>query len=450
MKRRLRLAMIMFMNRRIRLGLLLLLSATVATPQLLAQRPAAVATLAPLSTATPESVGFASGALDKMDAGMQDLVDKKQLAGIVTLVARHGKVVQHKAYGVQSLETGAPMKLDTIARIYSMTKPITGVAMMMLYEEGKWKPSDPIAKHIPEFANLKVYAGDKDGQPVYEPPAHPPTMGELMSHSAGFTYGLFGNTPVDKLYQAANPLGEPSLQAFITKMATLPLLYQPGTKWVYSVSVDIQGYLVEKLSGKTFPEFLRTRLFEPLGMVDTGFSVPAEKLSRVATIYSYDKAKAGLAAEPLDPAISKLPGLPSGGGGLYGTAADYFRFAQMLLSGGEYGGKRILKKATVDLMRTNTLSDEALNSNSGIGPARFSPAQGFGYDFAIVLDPDAAKRQVGKGSYWWWGIAGTWFWIDPANDVVFVGIIQRRTGPPGAASHEDISRRVIAEALPKS
>ena len=230
MKRRLRLAIVMFMNRRIRLGILLLLSATVATPQLLAQRPAAIATLAPLPTATPESVGFAPGALDKMDAGMQDLVDKKQLAGIVTLVARHGKVVQHKAYGVQSLETGAPMKLDTIARIYSMTKPITGVAMMMLYEEGKWKPSDPIAKHIPEFANLKVYAGEKDGQPIFEPPAHPPTMSELMSHSAGFTYGLFGSTPVDKLYQAANPLGEPSLQAFINKMATLPLLYQPGTK----------------------------------------------------------------------------------------------------------------------------------------------------------------------------------------------------------------------------
>ena len=270
-----------------------------------------------------------------------------------------------------------------------------------------------------------------------------------MSHSAGFTYGLFGSTPVDKLYQAANPLGEPSLQAFITKMATLPLLYQPGTKWVYSVSVDIQGYLVEKLSGKTFPEFLRTRLFEPLGMIDTGFSVPAEKLSRVATIYSYDKAKAGLVAEPIDPAISKLPGLPSGGGGLYGTAADYFRFAQMLLNGGEYSGKRILKKTTIDMMHTNTLSDEALNSNSGIGQARISPAQGFGLDFAVVLDPDAAKRQVGKGSYWWWGIAGTWFWIDPANDVVAVGIIQRRGGVPGAANHEDISRRVIAEALPK-
>ena len=448
MTRRLRLAIVLLRNRRLRLGLLLLLSAAVAPPQLLAQRPVAVATLAPLPAATPESVGFAPGALDKMDAGMQDLVDKKQLAGIVTLVARKGKVVQHKAYGVASLETGAPMKLDTIGRIYSMTKPITGVAMMMLFEEGKWKPTDPIAKHIPEFANLKVYAGDKDGQPILEEPVHPPTMGELMSHSAGFTYGLFGNTPVDVIYRANNPLEAPSLQDMINRLSKMPLLYQPGTKWVYSVSVDIQGYLVEKLSGKTFPEFLRTRLFEPLGIIDTAFYVPADKVSRVATVYAYDKAKAGLV--PAEPIVTTPPGLPSGGGGLYGTAADYFRFAQMMLNGGELAGKRILKKSSVDMMRTNVLSDAALNSKSGIGPAQFSPAQGFGYDFAVVLDPDAAKRQVGKGSYWWWGIAGTWFWIDPANDVVFVGIIQRRGGFPGAANHEDISRRVIAEALPKS
>ena len=406
-----------------------------------------VATIAPLPVASPESVGFAPGALEKMDAGMQGLVEQRHLAGIVTLVARHGKVVQHKAYGVQSLESGAPMRTDTIARIYSMTKPIAGVAMMMLYDEGKWQPSDPISKHIPAFANLKVYAGEKDGAPIFEAPAHAPTMGELMSHTAGFTYGLFGNTPIDAMYRKNNPLEAPSLQAMIDRLSTLPLLYQPGTKWVYSVSVDIQGYLVEKLSGKTFPEFLRTRLFAPLGMVDTGFSVAAEKLPRVATMYSYDKAKAGLAPQPLDPAISQIPGLPSGGGGLYSTAGDYFRFAQMLLNGGEFDGRRYLKRASVDMMRTNVLSEQVLNSNSGIGQARFSPAQGFGYDFAVVLDPDAAKRQVGKGSYWWWGVGGTWFWVDPTNDLLAIGIIQRQGAVPGAASHEDISRRVVYEAL---
>lgn len=432
--------------RRLRLLAVVLLTALVATP-VGAQRAVAIATAPPLPTATPESVGLASRALAQMDAGMQDLIDKKHLAGIVTLVARRGKVVQHKAYGFQDLEKQTPMRTDTIARIYSMTKPITGVAMMILYDEGKWRPSDPIAKHIPEFANLKVYAGERDGQSILEAPAHPPTMGELMSHTAGFTYGFFGATPVDKAYQAANPLGQPNLQAFIDTMAKLPLLYQPGTRWVYSVSVDIQGYLVEKLSGQSFPDFLRTRIFDPLGMVDTAFYVPADKLSRAATIYAYDKVSGGLAPAPGETVVTVPPGLPSGGGGLYGTAADYFRFAQMLLNGGELDGRRILKRSTVDMMRTNVLSEQVLGSKSGIAQAQFSPAQGFGYDFAVVLDPDAAKRQVGKGSYWWWGIAGTWFWIDPTNDVVFVGIIQRRGGVPGAANHEDVSRRVVAEAL---
>ena len=170
-------------------------------------------------------------------------------------------------------------------------------------------------------------------------------MGELMSHNAGFTYGLFGNSPVDKMYQADNPLDAPSLQAFIDKVASKPLLYQPGEKWVYSVSVDIQGYLVQKLSGKTFPDFLRDRIFTPLGMKDTGFLVPESKLSRVATIYAWDQHdERAQGATPRDPDISKMPGLPSGGGGLYSTAADYFQFAQMMLNGGELNGKRLLKK----------------------------------------------------------------------------------------------------------
>jgi CubicO group peptidase (beta-lactamase class C family) len=412
-----------------------------ASPQ---SSTSAVTSSAPL--AKPESVGLSSAALTKMDEGMQGLIDKQHLAGIVTLVARHGKVVQYKAYGMQDLQSKTPMRPDTIARIYSMTKPVTGAAMMMLYEEGKWKPSDPVAKHIPEFANLKVYAGvDASGKPILQAPAHPPTMAELMSHTAGFTYGLFGNTPVDKLYQTDPPLNAPSLRAFIDRMAALPLLYQPGERWVYSVSVDIQGYLVEKLSGKTFPEFLRTRIFEPLGMKDTAFFVPEEKLSRVATIYSWRDG--ALVADRRDQQISKPPLLPSGGGGLYSTAADYFRFAQMLLNGGQLDGKRLLKSDTVQMMRTNILSEQVLNSKSGIGQAVFSPAQGFGYDVAVVLDPAAAKRQVGKGSYWWWGAAGTWFWIDPTNDVVMVGIIQRRNNVPGAASHEEISRAVVTEAL---
>ena len=437
----------MIRNLVVRLAVAALLVSMLAPPALQAQRRTQTATLPALPQASPQSVGFAAEMPANMDAAMQGLIDQKHLAGIVSLVARKGKVVQYKAYGFQDVDAQTPMRTDTIARIYSMTKPMTGVAMMMLFEEGKWKPSDPIAKHIPEFANLKVYAGEKDGTVVLEDPAHPPTMGELMSHTAGFTYGLFGNTPVDQIYRKNNPLAAPSLQGMIDRLAAMPLLYQPGTRWVYSVSVDIQGYLVEKLSGKPFPEFLRTRLFEPLGMIDTAFYVPAEKMPRASMIYGYDKAKAALAAQPRDPGISQPPGLPSGGGGLYGTAADYFRFAQMLLNGGELDGKRILKRASVDMMRTNVLSEQVLNAKQGIGQAQFSPAQGFGFDFAVVIDPMAAKRQVGKGSYWWWGLAGTWFWIDPTNDVIGIGIIQRMGGVPGAANHEDLHRRVIYEAL---
>jgi CubicO group peptidase (beta-lactamase class C family) len=419
-----------------------------------AAEPAKKASVPKLIVAKPESVGFNSATLKELEAGMQGIVDKQQLAGIVTLVARHGEVVQHKAFGYQDLESKKPMQLDTIVRIFSMTKPITGAAMMMLHEEGKWQPSDPIAKHIPEFANLKVYAGqDTDGKPILESPKSPPTMAQLMSHSAGFTYGLFGNTPVDQMYRADNPLAAPSLQAMIDKLAKMPLLYHPGEKWVYSVSVDIQGYLVEKLSGKTFPQFLEERLFAPLGMKDTAFLVPADKLGRVSSIYSWDAAKKSLAAMPADPAISQMPGLPSGGGGLYSTAADYFRFAQMMANAGELDGMRYLKPSTVAVMRTNVLNDTALNSRSGVGVVRsqaasgIQPGLGFGYDFAVISEPEKLKSSVGKGTFWWWGIAGTWFWIDPANDVVFIGMIQRRGGVPGAANHEDISRELVYKAL---
>jgi CubicO group peptidase (beta-lactamase class C family) len=396
----------------------------------------------------PERVGISSGALKELDAAMQGIVDKKQLAGVVTLLARHGQVVQHKAYGLQDLEHGTPMRLDTIVRIYSMTKPVVGAAMMMLYEEGKWQPGDPIAKHIPEFANLKVFAGvDANGQPRLVAPSHPPTMGELMSHNAGFTYGLFGNSAVDKMYQADNPLEAPSLPAFIDKMARLPLLYQPGEKWVYSVSVDIQGYLVQKLSGKTFPDFLNDRIFKPLGMTDTGFFVPESKLPRVATIYAWDPAPGALAPQPRDPLISKMPGMPSGGGGLYSTAADYYHFAQMMLNRGEWHGRRLLRQSSVEMMRTNVLNEATLKSQSGIGPVHFQPGLGFGYDFAVMSDPAALKSPLGKGSYWWWGIAGTWFWIDPTNDLLFIGMIQRRGGAPGAANHEELSRAITYKAL---
>ena len=405
------------------------------------------AATAEMSETKPEAVGFSPERLKLLDAGMKSLIDSKKLAGMVTVLARHGKVVEEKTYGYADVASQKPMQKDTIVRIYSMTKPITGIAMMMLYEEGKWKPSDPISRYIPEFRDLKVYSGvDKDGKPTFDKPGHAPTMGELMSHTAGFTYGFFGSTAVDKMYQEAQLLNAPTLQEFIERVAKLPLLYQPGEGWVYSVSVDIQGYLVEKLSGKPFADFLHERIFLPLGMKDTGFYVPAEKLERVASVYQGDAAAA--AAMPKDAGISQPPGLPSGGGGLYSTAVDYLRFAQMVLNGGELNGVRLVAPSSIELMRANHVPDEVKNARKfGIGLYQMQPGLGFGYDFAILEDPLKLGSTAGKGTFLWDGVAGTWFWIDPANDLVFVGIIQRWLMAPGAPDVENLSRALTYQAL---
>jgi CubicO group peptidase (beta-lactamase class C family) len=406
------------------------------------------AQVTPLPETKAEFMGFSGERLKRLDEGMQATIDNKQLAGIVTMVARHGRLVHQKAYGLQDIAGAKPMQKDTIFRIYSMTKPITGVAMMILFEEGKWKPSDPIAKYIPEFADLKVYAGvDAEGKLKVEAPAHAPTLAELMSHTAGFTYGVFGNTPVDKLYQKSNPLEAGSLREFIERLAKLPLVYQPGEGWIYSVSVDVQGYLVEKLSGKPFPEFLRERIFVPLGMKDTAFLVPEDKLGRLATVYTTDAKGPGLIPVPHDANVSKAPGLPSGGGGLYSTAGDYLRFAQMLLNGGTLNGVRILSPSTVQLMRSNRLPERLMTGKFGIGFYTMQPGLGFGYDFAVFEDPNKIGSTAGKGTYLWDGAAGTWFWIDPANDLVFVGMIQRMLTASGAPSMEDFARALVYQAL---
>jgi CubicO group peptidase (beta-lactamase class C family) len=397
--------------------------------------------------AKPEAVGFSSERLKRLDAGMKAIVDNKQLAGVSTIVTRHGQIVQQMVYGKADLASDTPLAKDTIVRIYSMTKPITGVAMMILYEEGKWKPSDPISRYIPEFKDLKVFKSlDADGKPVAELPGHPPTMGELMSHTAGFTYGLFGSSPVDKMYQQANLLGAGSLKEFIDKLAPLPLVYEPGQGWVYSVGVDVQGYLVEKLSGQPFADFLRERIFEPLGMNDTAFFVPQSKLSRLATIYQLTPQ--GLAPMPRDPNVSAAPGFPSGGGGLYSTGGDYLRFAQMLANQGELNGARILAPSSVALMTSNHVPDAVKAAGKfGIGAYRQQPGFGFGFDVAIYEEPTRMGTSVGAGTYLWDGIAGTWFWVDPVNDIVFVGIIQRWAGPSPGPNIEDLSRALTMQAL---
>ena len=392
-----------------------------------AKRPAA----SDATTVKPESVGFSTERLENLHKLIQDEINQKQLAGAITILARHGKIVDYRVYGERDIESHTPMTKDTIFRDYSMSKPVTGVAMMILYEQGKWLPNEPIAKYIPEFKDLKVFNGvDREGKPILVAPDHPPTMRELMSHSAGFSYGS-GNTVVDAMYKEIKPLQSANLQEMIDKLAKLPLNYQPGKGWTYSLSMDIEGYLVEKFSGQSLPDFMRDHIFSPLGMKDTGFYVPQEKQSRFATDYGIKDGK--LVEVPVSGQLgldyTKQPTFPSGGGGLVSTAEDYYHLAQMLANGGEFEGRRILAPSTVKLMGSNHLSADVINGNFGIGMHQMRPGFGYGYNVAVVYDPPEANEPVGKGTFFWDGAAGTWFWVDPTNDIVFVGMIQRMTSP---------------------
>lgn len=395
------------------------------------QAPSPARRSADMTAVKPEALGFSSERLERLHTLIQDEVDHKQLAGAITILARHGKIIDCRTYGVRDIASSAPITRDTIFRDYSMTKPMTGVAMMILYEEGKWLPSDPISKFIPEFAHLKVFNGsDADGKMILVDPDHAPTMRELMTHSAGFSYGN-GKTLVDSMYQDLKPMQSANLQETIDKLAKIPLNYQPGKGWTYSVSMDIEGYIVEKLSGHSLPDFMRDHIFTPLGMKDAGFFVQEEKRGRFATNYRDDghgQLSVTAAGSPPND-YAKQPTMPSGGGGLVSTAEDYYRFAQMLANGGELDGKRILAPATVKLMTSNHLPDNLLTGAFGIGQHIMRPGFGYGYNCAVVFDPPAANLPDGKGTFFWDGAAGTWFWVDPANDIVFVGMIQRMTSP---------------------
>lgn len=400
------------------------------------------------ASATAESVGFSAEGLKKLDAHMQELVDTGHLPGVTTMLVRHGKVVNFEVHGKKGFE-GPPMTKDTIFRIYSQTKPITGVAMMILYEEGKWKLDDPVSKYVPEFASLRVFKGvNADGSFDTVPADRPPTMRELMSHSGGFAYGLVPDNPIDKAYVSTGVLGAKSKEEFVQRVAALPLVAQPGTRWKYSVSVDIQGLIIEKLTGMTLGDFMKSRIFDPLKMTDTGFWLPADKADRLASLYlrSPKDKKLVPASGFMVIDITKPPALASGGGGLVSTNADYARFAQMLLNGGELDGRRILKPETVKLMRTNMLSDTIMNSDTP--PFNTAAGRGFGLDFAVVMDSAKAGPQ-GQGTFSWGGAAGTWFWIDPTNDLFFLGMIHilNKDGDPAIKDIDDDSAKLVYDAL---
>ena len=407
-----------------------LLAAAAASPVLAAGLSGGAFAATPtLPLGDPRAAGFDPARLKALSDDLQALVDKGQLAGVTTLAARKGKVIHYETRGLADVETGAPARPDTIWRIASMTKPVVGVAMMQLWEKGLWKLDDPVARHIPEFAGLKVKAAD--GSLV--PQASPMTLAQLMSHTAGFD--------VSAGYAQAG-LRSGDLKEMIRRLAALPLAAQPGTDWRYGPSVDIQGHVVETLSGQRLDAYLAQHVFGPLKMLDTGFHVPAEKAPRVARIHTYKEGR--IVAGPPQVIPVTPPVFLSGGGGLLSTAGDYFRFAQALLDGGVLDGARVLKPETVRLMRRSVLAP-------GLTVDLYGPSQagvGFGLDFAVIEDPAAAATPHGKDTFYWGGAFGTWFWIDPTNDVVFVGMIQNLNGSiPGAGTpnlREITPRRLYA------
>ena len=367
----------------------------------------------------------AQARLDAVAADLQARIDEGKLSGAVVMVAQDGEVLMHEAMGYQNVEDQVPMSTDTIFRIFSMTKPITGTALMMLWDEGKFRLDDPVEMHLPELAGMQVFVGqNEDGSWVTEPADHPMTVRELMSHTGGLVYTPpLSQGPVAEAYATAGimNLTGATLAESMPALKDIPLSYQPGSQWVYSISVDVQGYMVERLSGMRFSEFLETRIFQPLGMVDTGFSVKPENAARLSRQYAPNN-DGTLRRTDNRPGLANFdflspPKFESGGGGLTSTAADYMRFVQMHLGRGELNGVRILSEAAVAHMRANQLPEAVAN----IG--QLYPGNVFGLDFAIVENSDSYQG-ASEGTHWWWGIAGSWFWIDPVENIGFIGMIQ--------------------------
>ena len=310
------------------------------------------------------SAGFSESGMEELDAAMRKIVADQDVAGMVWLLARDGEVATFDHAGLASIDDAAPMTPDSLFRIYSMTKPVTGVALMMLHEEGLWEFDDPVSKHVPEFADLKLMVNyDEEGDVELADPSRQPTMRELLNHSAGFGYGLSGQDPVNNAFRESEVLASGDLDQLIDRVADIPLLYEPGEQWFYSIAVDIQGYIVQRLSGMRFGEFLEQRMFQPLGMNDTRFYVREQDRPRFAEVHNWDAERGALVQRPPRtdrPTYHDPNRLESGGGGLVSSTHDYARFLQMLVNEGELDGARILTPESVRIMRTNSLRDELL------------------------------------------------------------------------------------------
>jgi CubicO group peptidase (beta-lactamase class C family) len=366
----------------------------------------------------PEKVGLSSDRLERVSRLFEGFVDKQQLAGAVALIARHGKVAYFKAWGRMDLDEGLPMRRDTIFRIASMTKPITSTAVLILHEEGRLFLNQPASRYIPEWNdNLQVYTGMRGGTAQYTVQEVPVSIRHLLTHTSGLTYGVFGDTPVDKAYVASGMM-RLDLDGMVQKLTELPLLFQPGERWNYSVSTDVLGKLIENVSGMTLDEFFAKRIFQPLGMKDSGFFVTEDKIGRAATIYQPKDTGEGLQASlnpRKNPRTSQRPKMLSGGGGLYSTAMDYLLFCQMILNGGELHDERILSPKTVQLMTQNHVGD--LYTQKGYG---------FGLGFAVHTDQGESGLIDSEGTLRWGGIFNTTFFIDPEEELIAIAMSQLR------------------------
>ena len=387
----------------------------------------------PLPAAKPEDVGLSAPALARLASALQDRVARGHIPGAVALVTRHGKVAFHQAFGARDPAGDAPMPPDAIFRIYSMTKPIVSVAVMMLWEEGRLLLGDPIAKHLPEFAQprVAVFSGDTMGTTDADRPI---TVQDLLRHTSGLTYEFRGDTPLHRAYAEARVARLRQTNADqVATLAKLPLLHQPGTCWEYSRSTDVLGRLVEVLSGQTLGSFLAERVLQPLGMDDAGFWVPPQHQDRVAEAFPRDP-ESGADVTLLN--VTRPAIFESGGGGMVASAMDYARFLHMLLNGGGFGATRLLGRKTIELMTADHLG--GIDASSELLP----PGHGFGLGFAVRLAAGLAPFPGSVGSYYWGGAAGTTFWVDPAERLTAVLMIQA----PGQREHYRVLFRDLVYA----
>lgn len=377
----------------------------------------------------PESLGLSSARLGRIAAYLKDYVEGGKLPGYLVVVARRGQPVYLDRYGWRDVEARAPVEDDTIFRIYSMTKPITSVALMSLYERGVFQLDTPVSAFIPAFKHLEVFESGNRDHYRSVPAEREMRISDLLTHTSGLTYGFMNLHPVDAMYRARGVEGSRSsgtLHDMVETLGELPLLFSPGTRWSYSVATDVLGYLVEVLSGMSLDAYLAEHIFAPLGMTDTGFFVPEDKVSRFGANYEYDAGGLRLADRPPDSPYCRKPSFLSGGGGLVSTAADYLRFMRMLRNKGELNGERILGRKTVEFMTINHLPGNT--DLAGIGQKVFSEMPfdgiGFGLGFSVVLDPAKSGIIGSPGEYAWGGAASTAFWIDPVEDMSVLFLTQ--------------------------